>query len=138
MNYDVLKKEVALPQYAGKSDDEVAAMLNTPQFPAIKSRFINARSVLSEISDSAAILDKLEVAATEISAVKWAMMFLQQDDGINIGDPATQAQLDELAEGGILTEDEATALKNMALQNISRAEQLGLGSVNYNDVNSIR
>jgi hypothetical protein len=66
----------------------------------------------------ASILDKLEEAATVNSAVKWAVRFLGQDSGINVGDPATQYMIDQLAASNppALTAPQAAALKNLALQ----------------------
>lgn len=142
MNYQVLRTELITDPlaigYAGKSDDEVTDLLNALSYSKIKPRFITARSMLAEIPTAAQILDKLEATATSISSVKWAMFYLKGEGGIDIGHPATIAQLDDLVTYSILTNDEATAVKNMAIQPASRAEILGLDPVNYNDVNMAR
>jgi hypothetical protein len=138
MDYLKLKIEISSAEYAGKSDDQVAAILNDPRLQAVRSRFITARSMLAELPSAAVILDKLEAAAAIISAVKWAMVYLKGDTGIDVGHPGTIAQLDALAAAGVLSSDEAAAVKNMALQPASPAELLGLGTVSYNDVNIAR
>ena len=47
--------------------------------------------------------DKLDALSASIPALKWAMKFLQQDAGIDIGDNATQQMLDNLVGIGGIT-----------------------------------
>lgn len=144
MDYAVLRAEIdtgpLASELVGKSDDDVAAILNDKQFTATKERYVTTRTVLAELGATigAAILDKLEAAATQSSPVKWMLKFLTQDSGLDVGQSETQGCIDALAIAGVLTTDEATALKNMALLPTSRAEILGFGSVSYNDVNKAR
>jgi hypothetical protein len=113
----------------------VCELLNAVSTSMVKSRLVSARAVLAECgSGAAAILDKLDAASANISSVKWAMKFLQQEGGLDVGHPVTQAQLDALAAGGVLTQAEADALKNMAVQPASRAEKLALGTVTEADL----
>lgn len=126
-------------EFIGKSDNEVADILNdTSRFTSIKSRYVTARTFLAELPNGAEILDKLEVAASNISTLKWALRFLQLNSGVDIGHPNSQAQITALGSYAILTEDEANAIKNMALQPTSRAELLGWPTISYNDVNAAR
>lgn len=144
MDYAVLRAEIdtgpLASELVGKSDDDVAAILNDKQFTAIQERYVTARTVLAELGATvgATILDKLEAAATQSSPVKWMLKFLTQDSGLDVGQSETQGCIDALAMTGVLTSDEATALKNMALLPASRAEILGFGAVSYNDVNKAR
>lgn len=110
--------------------------LNGPGGSVVRSRFITARTVLAEIGpDGAIILEKLEAVAPTVPAVKWAMRFITQDSGIDIGHPGTQGMTDMLVAGGALTADEGAALKALALQPITRAEALlpGVGNVSGAD-----
>lgn len=66
------------------------------------------------------------------------LKFLTQDSGLDVGQSETQGCIDAMAVAGVLTTDEATALKGMALLPASRAEILGFGSVSCNDVNKAR
>lgn len=101
---------------AAKDCHAIAALLSVGRM-AVQSRFVTARTVLAECGMlGASILDALEVAAVGNSAVKWAVRFLGQDSGINVGDPATQYMIDQLAEDGALSAPQAAALKNLALQ----------------------
>lgn len=65
-----------------------------------------------------AVLGKLEAFAASAhplaSVVRRALKFLATPDGLDIGSPATQTMLDALANGGVITVDEATALKALA------------------------
>lgn len=144
MDYAALKTEIDTGPLAtecvGQSDDNIAAILNDPRYTATKERYVTARTVLAELgaTSGAAILDKLEAAATQSSPVKWMLKFLTQDSGLDVGQTETQECIDALALAGVLTTDEATALKSMALLPTSRAEILGFGTVSYNDVNKAR
>lgn len=144
MDYAVLRAEIdtgpLASELVGKSDDDVAAILNDKQFTATKERYVTVRTVLAELGATAgaAILDKLEAAATQSSPVKWMLKFLTQDSGLDVGQSETQGCIDALAVAGVLTTDEATALKGMALLPTSRAEILGFGPVSYNDINKAR
>lgn len=144
MDYAALKTEIETgplaTECAGQSDDAVATILNAKRYTATKERYVTARTVLAELGATAgaAILDKLEAAATQSSPVKWMLKFLTQDSGLDVGQTETQGCIDALAIAGVLTTDETLALKNMALLPTSRAEILGFGPVSYNDVNKAR
>jgi hypothetical protein len=85
----------------------------------IQSRMITARAILAELGPAmgAGVLDKLEAFSLTnnpgASAVKWAVRFLAQDGGLDVGNAATQGMLDQLS-GSVLTAPEVTALKAMA------------------------
>lgn len=144
MDYASLRTEIdtgpLATECAGQSDDDVAAILNDKRFMATGERYVTTRTVLAELGATAgaAILDKLEAAATQSSPVKWMLKFLTQDSGLDVGQTETQGCIDAMALDGVLTADEAMALKNMALLPTSRAEIIGFGSVSYNDVNKAR
>lgn len=140
MDYQALKTEIdtgpLATECAGQSDDDVADILNDKRFTTTGERYVTARTVLAELgaTTGAAILDKLEAAATQSSPVKWMLKFLTQDSGLDVGQTETQGCIDALALAGVLTTDEATALKSMALLPTSRAEILGFGTVAAGDV----
>jgi hypothetical protein len=122
-------------QHLPEAPGMVCELLNAQTLSMVKPRLVNARTVLAECgANAAATLDKLEAASAQVSTVKWAMKFLQQDGGLDVGHPVTQAQLSALAAGGVLTQAEADSLKNLALQPCSRAEQLGFAPVTESDL----
>lgn len=112
--------------YARMTPAEIEASLNAKTRSRIVERWVTARTILAECAGGAKILDKLEAAAAQISEVKWAMRFLQQEGGIDAGHPATLAMVEQLQAAGILTVDEAVALGALAVEPCSRAEELGL------------
>jgi hypothetical protein len=138
MDYQKLKEEIETGPLAmdllGRTDAEIAALLNERTATAVQSRFVTGRTILAEIADGADILDALEAASAVIPAVKWAMLYLKGETGIDIGYPSTRAQLDALAVAQVLTTNQAEALKDMALLPASRVEIIGLPSVSYGDV----
>jgi hypothetical protein len=107
----------------------VVELLNVKTETKVKTRLITARGILSDYPggpvEAATVLDKLETAAPNISALKWAWKFIT-GEGIDIGHTATQGMLDTLAGAAVITTTEATNLKALALQPASRAEVLGL------------
>lgn len=115
--------------YATMTNGEIEAAMNAKTRSRIISRFVTARTILAECADGATILDKLEAAGTQVSAVKWAMRFLQQEGGIDVGHPATLAMVDQLVAAGVLTQVEGDSLKALAVQMCSRAEEIGIPPV---------
>ena len=117
------------PFVTAGNDGQVAAILNdkTRGSTKLQHRLLSARGVLADYAGgptaAAAVLDKLESAATTVPAIKWVMTFLRAD-GIDIGHPATQGMLDQLAAGGVLTAAEAANLKALGIVPASRAEQV--------------
>lgn len=141
MDYVALASEVATDPkakgYAGflpASPGHVVRLLNEQTEMMTKPRMVTARAILAECAAGATILDKLEAASAGSSAVKWAVRFLGQEAGIDVGMPATQGMIAQLVAGGILTTAEGDQLKNMAKQKASRAEVLGFGSVSEHDL----
>jgi hypothetical protein len=120
--------------YLPDSPGAVADLLNKPTEAMVKSRMITARAILAECNDGAAILDALSTVANTNSTVKWAMMFLQQDAGLDVGHPKTQYMLGQLEVLGALTTQQTTELKNMAVQPASRAEVLGMAPISVYDI----
>ena len=98
---------------AARDLDAIVRIIN-PDRVAVQSRFVTARTVLAEVSGGAALLDKMQSIGTTQSAVKYAMTFLNQEGGIDIGNPATQGMVDQLVAGAALTAAEGAALKGMA------------------------
>ena len=103
-------------------DSAIAAILSEGR-KEVRSLMISERGILSRYSGGPvaadAVLAKLEAVANGehalASLVRRVMRFLGTADGIDIGDPATQAMIDALVAYSLLTEDEGTKLKALAL-----------------------
>lgn len=115
----------------------VVVLLNALTESMVKPRFITARTILAECDDGAGVLDALSAAASEISAVKWALTFLSTDSGIDVGHARTQGMIDNLVEVGAMRQTLAEQLKALAIQPASRAEVLGLGVVTEEQVRNV-
>lgn len=135
MNYTLLQNEITNDptgqgylEYLPSSPGKVVELLNAPVHTMVKSRMITARGIMSSYgigpSVGAVFLDKLEALSSSIPALKWAMKFLQQDAGIDIGDNATQQMLDSLVGIGGITLAEVNGVKSIAAQPASRFEIL--------------
>lgn len=135
MNYQLLKQEIVddpLSQgysaFLPDSTGWVANMLNERKFQAAKTRMVTARGIMASYgigpTQGALFLDKLESLSANIPALKWAMKFLQQETGIDVGEPATRIMLTSLIGVGGITQAEVDGVKAMAIQPASRAEVL--------------
>ena len=135
MNYQLLKQEIVddpLSQgysaFLPDSTGWVANMLNERKFQAAKTKMVTARGIMASYgigpTQGALFLNKLESLSANIPALKWAMKFLQQETGIDVGESATQAMLTSLIGVGGITQAEVDGVKAMAIQPASRAEVL--------------
>lgn len=113
-------------QAATPEDDErIAGLINAKGFSGPVTRMVTARAILAELGMTVGgtILAKLEAGVGAVPPLKWVLKFLEQDAGIDIGHPSTQAAIDTLTPA-LLTAEEAAALKGLAVKPLSRAEVL--------------
>lgn len=128
---------IGYAQWLPDSPGMVVQLINMPSFAMIKSLMMSERGILAQYPDGPvaadAVLTKLDTFAQTqhalASVVKRALRFLGDPEGIDMGSPATQSMLDAVQQAGVLTADETTKLKALAMQPASRAEVLGLGVV---------
>ena len=111
---EILARADCADMVTARDCNGIAALVSVGR-KAVQPRYVTARTVLAEISGGAALLDKMQSIGTTQAAVKYAMTFLNQEAGIDIGNYATQAMIDQLVAGAALTAAEGTSLKNMAL-----------------------
>lgn len=99
----------------------IAALLSVGRTRVV-SHFASERGILERFPlgpiAGDALLTKLDAFAATAhpmaSIVKRAMKFLGQPEGLDLGSPATQGLLDQLALGGVMTAEERAGLKTMA------------------------
>jgi hypothetical protein len=109
-------------------------LLNDPSVMAPKSTLHSERGVLDKYPDGPLaadlVLRKLEAFSASphpfAGIVKRALKFLSQPEGIDFGAASTITMLQRLAQGGVITQDEADKLAGIGTVLVSRAEQLGL------------
>lgn len=104
-------------------DSAIADIFNAPSGTRLIERFENAIGIMSALGavTGATILEKLDQAKAGIPALKWAMLAMASDTGVNLGDHETQTMLDELATANVITQTEAEAVKALAIQPSSLA-----------------
>lgn len=112
------------PDYYAK-DSAIADIFNISVGTRLVDRFENAIGLMNALGavTGSTILEKLDQAKTSIPALKWAMYGITSAEGINIGDPETQAMLDTLAVGNVITSQEAEIVKALAIVESSLAYQ---------------
>lgn len=115
---EILARQDCAAAVAARDITQIAQIVSNGR-TATQSRFVTARTVLAECSGGAAILDALTAAASSAqpyaSAVGWAMKFLAQDSGLDVGNPVTQGLIDQLVLAGALQAAQGSALKAMAV-----------------------
>jgi len=137
INYQALYGEVvndpANIGYSGKSDEEIANLLNLKNRTKINDVRVTDRMLIGTYDDPVAaetFLQKLEAAAKVNPLVARVVSWISPSEGgIDAGHPNTIAMLDVLVSSGVFTTDEATKFKNLAQTTVSRADELGFPPV---------
>ena len=82
----------------------------------LQTRMIGIGAVLEALGPErgAALLDTLEGLSQANSVIKWAMHLLDKGE-LDVSLPSTRAQLDGMAQTGILSPDDAEAIKALAV-----------------------
>ncbi|HET8685471.1 MAG TPA: hypothetical protein VFM18_02260 [Methanosarcina sp.] len=128
-------KKMGYLNFLPDSPGHVADLLNAKTQSGLVPRYVNARTVLAELGLlGVSILEALRMASFTVPVVYWILPFVQMESGVDVGDPFSQQMIDYLVSTEKLTLEQGTALKNMAIQPMSRAEQLGLGVVTSADI----
>ncbi len=141
MDLSMLKHELASDPanlgYAGQSPMRKAELVNAVLTSAPAVRLVSERGIMECYADGAvaadALLQKIEAfsqtAHPAAGAVRRALKFLAQPEGIDIGAASTRSMIDMLAGGGVISAAEAAHLKAIGERPVSRREVLGLGWV---------
>lgn len=95
--------------------DGLVAALNASPEVTFQSRFITARVILT-LPNGEDILDALELAQATDTSARYALKFLQQEAGVDCGDPAFRMLVDREVQRGVLQAAWATQIKNLALK----------------------
>jgi hypothetical protein len=125
--------------YQAMSTDQLLASLTAVDRQITVETVITDRTLYSRLGPVMAesILSKLEAASATDSTIKRAVNWIEARDGFNIGDPISQAMVDQLVAGGLFSPEEGAAIKGLAVRTMSRSEELGL-TVDWGVVNSAR
>lgn len=96
--------------------------LNAEGVRSVQPRFVTARAVMAECAGGVAILEALKAASSN-PAVGWAVQFLGQEAGVDVGDPFTQGMIDQLVGASVLTQTQGASLKALALQPVQVTQE---------------
>lgn len=144
MDYTILAAELELPAYAGLTDQQAADALNTQNF-AIRQRVLIADLQAEALRNGAYIAIDTAATATDtpaqLRAVCRAVLALvnARFESINLDDPSAQQMFGVLVQAGVLSPQQAAEIDILAtVMVISRAQQLGIGTVTVADVEHSR
>lgn len=106
-----------------RQDGAIAALLSIGRTRVV-SHFASERGILERYPGGPVQADALLAALEAFAAtthpmariVSRALKFLAQPEGLDIGSPATQALLDQLQAGNVLTLEQRNGLRAMATQ----------------------
>jgi hypothetical protein len=126
------------PALAAGSHNVVAALLNAPQFDALGS--VGITPMLIWIAKYG-VMARLRAAAAgdnpQIASIAEVAALLVQNPNISAIDfslPDVQAMLAALAQAGVISAEAYQEVVALATVHVSRAQQLGLGTVSADDV----
>jgi hypothetical protein len=101
---------------AARDLDGLANALNTEGLLTRQPRVITWRAVTTKCPSGEAIRTKMEAAAPQSAAIRSAMEFLAQSDGLDIGDLDTWAKIDGMVAAMVLTVAEGQELKDLSMK----------------------
>lgn len=149
VNYQALKKEIALPAYVGLSDDEIVAALNAQiTGPAIAIPL----GTLAGVIEMTGIYERLEATTASLTAsdalkavcrkVLRLVSGVSPIAELDMADPASAAAvgsiLDALVAGSVITADERVAILALGETTTTRARQVFGAPVSVDDLVAAR
>jgi hypothetical protein len=144
MDYSILAAELQLSQYAGMSDAEIVAALNDPG-PSTRQRVSIERlqATAMEISVYVALRTAIATPTTPPQVLALCQSALDLVNArfydIDLDNPAAQSMFGTLQQAGIINAQQAAAIDVLAtVPGTSRAQALGLGSVDEQDIGAAR
>lgn len=112
---EILSRSDCADALAARDCGAIAEILSAGRTKTIE-RNVGYGTVMEALGGEAgaAFLDALTSLAEVSSPVKWALKLLDRGE-LNLGSPATKAQLDMLALGGVIPIEVAQSLKALAI-----------------------
>ena len=126
-DYTALRAELDKPEYSGLSDAEAAALLNTADVVRLKSHFVDPRGLVVILGPAAAatLVATLKAATDPTLQGVWLALSWPGDKdwpaGVDMGNPTSQAMIDQLAAAQLLPAEAAAALKASGTETVTRA-----------------
>lgn len=107
---------------ANRDLDGLTAALNAEGLMAPSQRFVTSRAIMALCANGTEILDALDKVSASNSTVRRAVKFLEQETGLDIGDPfvygtdSTPGMIDKLVTATVFDPSWAKQLKALALK----------------------
>ena len=144
MDYQTLANEIALPTYAGMSDDEIVAALNALTAPTrrrVPIADLQARAMETGVYTALRVVVGNAQAPAELRAIAQTVLDLANARfaDIDLDNSASRQMFGALQAAGVLTQVQATEIDALAdVPGRSRAQEIGLGVVSEADVAAAR
>lgn len=117
--------------YSAMTPEQVAADLNESRYVTLSERMISERTLFAVLGSerATAVLDALEAMPDRVMARIYRMLTDVSSGGVDIALPEARGMIDQFAAGGLLTGNEAEAIKSLAETRQSRAQQIGYSEI---------
>lgn len=138
MNWQQLKTEIEKAEYIGKTDAEIAAILNAKTVEGLVPTWIQARTLASKFGPSVAgqVIYGLQQAVAGMTGADRATYTLILDwltnpasEGVDVGDASTRASIDAMVGAGLVPAELGEAVKSMAIIRVPFAETIGIAGI---------
>ena len=140
MNYTILSNEIAQPGYAGMTDAEIVAALNTPgastrrrvpiaelQTRAMESGVYTALRVVVGNAQAPAELRAMAQTVLDLSNARFA--------DVDLDNASARQMFGALQAAGVISQQQASEIDALAdVPGRSRAQEIGLGTVTVEDI----
>jgi len=142
MDYTILSNEINQPQYAGMSDAEIAAALNTLSQPT--RRHVPARELIATAALNlayAAIAAGAESTNAQVKGMCRSVLVILNlpNETVNLDDPMVAQMFGALQAAGVITAQQSAQIDALAtVPGVSRVMMLGLGAVAEADIEAAR
>jgi len=117
--------------YSAMTPEQVAADLIDPRYVTLSERMISERTLFAVLGAerATAVLDALEAMPDRVMQRICRMLTDVSAGGVDIALREARGMIDQFAASGLLTGDEAAAIKALAETRQSRAQQLGYSEI---------
>ena len=117
--------------YAAMTTEQVAADLNDPRYVLLTERMISERTLFAVLGAerATAVLDALEDMPDRVMQRICRMLTDVSAGGVDISLAEARGMIDQFAAGGLLTDAESAAIKALAENKTSRAQQIGYSEI---------
>lgn len=117
--------------YAALTPEQVVADLNEPRYVTLTERMISERTLFAVLGAerATAVFDALEAMPDRVMQRICRMLTDVSAGGVDISLAEARGMIDQFAAGGLLTGDEASAIKALAETRQSRAQQIGYSEI---------